>query len=108
MDYIGAAGDFLPDILLRVERVARLIDITELDRFADLDRAFVGLFLPGNHAEQRGLAGTVWADNADDTAGRQLESEILDQDIVAIRLRQAVEVDHVLAEPFGHRDDDLG
>ncbi len=34
-----AAGDFLPDILVGVERVAALIDIAEVDGLADLDGA---------------------------------------------------------------------
>ena len=37
-DDVVAAGDFLPDVLLAVERVARLIDIAKLNALADLDR----------------------------------------------------------------------
>ena len=66
-----------------------------------------GLFLAGDHAEQRGLAGAVRPDHADDAAGRQLEGEIVDQEIVAETLLEVIEIDHVLAEPLGHRDDDL-
>src|SRR6266404_99832 len=40
------AGDFLPDVLVAVERVAGLIDVAETHRFPDLDAALVGLFLP--------------------------------------------------------------
>src|SRR3984957_18033603 len=36
-DDVVAAGDFLPDILLAVERVAGLIDIAKLYALADLD-----------------------------------------------------------------------
>ena len=35
-DDVGAAGDFLPHGLVGVERVADLVDITELHRLADL------------------------------------------------------------------------
>ncbi len=79
-----------------------------MDRLADLDGALVGLLLAGDHAEQRGLAGAVGTDDAHDAARRQLEGEIVDQEIVAEALGQALEVDHVLAEPLRHRDDDLG
>ena len=78
-----------------------------MHRLADLDGAAVGLFLAGDHAEQRGLAGAVRPDDADDAARRQLEGEIVDQEIVAEALAQVVEVDDVLAEPLGDRDDDL-
>src|SRR5262249_29648009 len=94
--------------LLAVERIARLIDIAELDRLADLDGALVGFFLPRDHAEQRGLAGAVRADHADDAARRQLEGEAVDQEIVAESLGELGKVDDVLAQPLGDRDDDLG
>ena len=81
---ISSQTFFLPS-----SAVARLVDIAELHRLADLDRARVRLVLPGDHAEQRGLAGAVRADDADDAAGRQLEGEIVDQQIVAEALPQA-------------------
>ena len=49
-----------------VERVARLVDVGELDRLAELERAAVGRLLAGDHPEQRRLAGAVGADHADD------------------------------------------
>src|SRR5208337_5561732 len=52
-DDVVAAGDLLPHRLLAVERVARLVDIAELDRLADLDCARVRLLLAGDHAEER-------------------------------------------------------
>src|SRR4051812_38432072 len=74
---------------------------------ADGDGALVRSFLLGDHAEQRGLAGAVRTDHADDAAGRQLEGEILDQFAIAKSLAQMFEVDHVLTEPLGHRNGDL-
>src|SRR5208282_3804738 len=76
-------------------------------RLADLDRALVGFFLPGDHAEQRGLAGAVRPDDADDAARRQFEGQVVDQKIVAKAFAQVLEVDHVLPEPLGDRNDDL-
>ena len=57
-----------------VQRVARLVDVGELDRLAEAQRAAVGLLLAGDHAEQRRLAGAVGADDADDAAARQREA----------------------------------
>ena len=105
---VVAAGDFLPDVLLVVERVARLVDVAELHQLADLDRAGIRLVLAGDHAEQGGLAGAVGADDADDAAGRQLERQLVDQQPVGEALRQIVELDDVLAQPLGDRNDDLG
>ena len=74
---------------------------------ADGDGALVRRLLLGDHPEQRGLAGAVGADHADDAAGRQLEGEIVDQHAIAEAFAEALEIDHVLAEPLGHRNRDL-
>ena len=58
-DQLVAAGDFLPHVLLAVERVARLVDIAEMHALADRDGALVRRLLLGDHPEQRGLAGAV-------------------------------------------------
>src|SRR3954468_3290722 len=68
-DDVLAVGDFLPDILLAVERVARLVDVAQLHRLADLDGAGVRFLLPGDHAEQRGLASAVGPNHTNDAAG---------------------------------------
>src|ERR1700733_12232698 len=106
-DDVVAAGDFLPNIPFAVERVARLIDIAKLDTLADLDRARVWLFLTGDHAEERRLAGAVGADHADDPAGRQLEREFVDEHPIAIAFAKIDDVDDVLAQPLGHGNDNL-
>jgi hypothetical protein len=49
--------------------------------------------LLGDHAKQRGLAGAVRPDDADNAAGRQLESEIVDEQIVAEAFLEMLEVD---------------
>jgi len=102
-----AAGNFFPDILRRIERVAALVDIAELDSFAEFERAAVGGFLAGDDPEQGGLAGAVGADDTDDAAGWQREFEIFEQQFVAISLGQALGLDHLGAEPFGRLDQDL-
>src|SRR6266446_3108727 len=106
--HVEAAGNFLPHGFFAVEAVARLVHIAKLDRLANFDRTPIGLLLTGDHAEKRGLAGAVRTDDADDPTRRQLEGEIVDQQTVAKSLRKLVKINHVLAEPFGHRDDDLG
>src|SRR5689334_16958675 len=83
LDDLVTARNFLPDVLLAVERVTALVDVAELHAFADLEFAAVRLFGAGNHSKQRGLARSVRSDHADDAAGRQLEVEILDQELIA-------------------------
>ena len=102
-----AARDFFPDGLVGVEAVAALVDIAEMHVLGDGDRAGIGLFLAGQHAEQRRLAGAVRADDADDAARRQLEGEVVDQQAIAVGLAEALDVDDVVAQPLAGRNDDL-
>ncbi len=93
LERVVAAGDFLVHGLVGGQRVAVLIDVAQLDRVADLQLAAVGLFLADDHAEQRGLAGAVGADDADDAARRQSEDEVLDQHAVAVALAELLGLD---------------
>ena len=90
------------------EAVAGLVDVGELDALAVGDGAGVGRFLAGEHAEERGLAGAVRADDADDAAGGEGEGEVVDQLAVGVVLLQVLDGDDVLAEAGAVRDDDLG
>ena len=61
----------------------------------------------GEHAEQRGLAGTVRPDDADDAAARQREIQVIDQQAIAESLAQALDLDDQVAQPRSGRDVDL-
>src|SRR6185369_3670286 len=75
LQLVFPAGNLFPHALVRVERVAALIDVAELHRLAEPQRSAVGLLLSRDHPEQRRLARTVGADDADDAAARQRERE---------------------------------
>ena len=107
VDLVLAAGDLFPDALVRRQRVAALVDVAELHRLAEPQRAGVRLFRAGDHPEQRRLAGAVRADDADDAAGRQREVEVVDQQLIAVRLAQAAGFDDDVAEARTGRDVDL-
>ena len=104
IEHLVAARDLLVEGLVGIERVAALVDIAELHALADLDRTFVGLLLAGDHAEERGLAGAVRADDADDAARRQLEGQAVDEELVAEGLLEIVELDDVVAQALGDRE----
>src|SRR5688572_33404546 len=72
---IFPARDLLPHALVRAEGVAALIDVSELHRLAQAQRAAIGLLLSGHHPEQRRLAGAIRPDHADDAAPWQCEPE---------------------------------
>src|SRR5216684_5854989 len=78
-----------------------------MHRLADLDRAGVRLFWPGDHAKQCGLAGAIGTDDADDAARRKLEGEVVDQEIVAIAFAQVREINHILAKTLRDGNGDL-
>ena len=45
IDLVLPAGDLLPHRVVGAERIARLVDIAELDGLADAETAGIGLFL---------------------------------------------------------------
>ena len=65
--------------------------VADLDAAADLDRAAVVRQLAGDHAQQRGLAGAVDADDADLLAAPDREVDAREHDVLAVRLRQALD-----------------
>src|SRR5207342_969769 len=95
---VEAVRDLLPDIVLVVEVIAALVDIAEMDRRADIDRAGIGLLLAGYQLEQGRLAGAVRPDHADDAARRQGERKVFEQQLVAIGLADAIHLDDLATE----------
>ena len=89
------------------QRVARLVDIAELDRVADAKAAAIGGILRGDQLEQGRFAGAVRPDHPDDPARRQAEIERLDQQPVAKALGDPFGADHQFAEPRPRRQYDL-
>ena len=61
-------GDLLVDGLVRVERVAALVDVAERDGLCRRSTAPVGLLQAHEHAHERRLAGAVGSDDPDDPA----------------------------------------
>ncbi len=107
LDDFRTAGDFLPDGLVRVERVPALVDIAEMHGVADADGTRIRLLLAGDHLEQRRLARAVRPDDADDAARRQLDRQVVDQRAAFEALLDALELDDHIAEALGDRNDDL-
>src|SRR5579864_1663024 len=107
LDHIQAARDLLPDGLAVIERLARLIDVGEAHARTEAYLAGIRLFDARQHAKQRGLAGAVGADDADDAAARQAEAQVVDQQPLAIALAQPLGRDHQIAEPLARRNVDL-
>src|SRR5215468_5222425 len=76
---IGAVGYFFPDSLVRAQRIARLIDVAELDCGPDTKGASVGLVLLRNEPKKGRFARPVRADHAHDSARWKREIEIFEK-----------------------------
>src|SRR5439155_12523418 len=108
LDQILASRDLLPHVLGTVEAVPGLVHVGNQDDAADADHSHIGLLETGDEPEERRLAGAVRADDAHDAAGREVEGEPVDEDAVAIALRELLGLDHEAPEPRPRGDRDLG
>src|SRR5438552_14900047 len=107
LDVLLAAGDLLPHALRRIKRVARLRNVGELYRIADTQRSPVDLLFAGDEPKERGLAGTVRTDHPDDAAAREGKAQVVEEELVAVRLADALGFDDDVAEARTGRDRDL-
>ncbi len=106
-DDVLPVGDFVEHRLLAIECIAALVDVRNLHRIAELERAGIGLLLAHQDAKHRGLARTVGADYPDDPARRQAERQTVEQQLVAIRFLQVLGLDHQATQARAGRDVDL-
>src|SRR5438105_11454976 len=98
LDVLLAAGDLLPHALRRIKRVARLRNVGELYRIADTQRSRVDLLFAGDEAKERGLAGTVRTDHPDDAAAREGKAQVVEEELVAVRLADDLRLGDDVAE----------
>ena len=84
-----------------------MVDIAEVDCGSDFDAARVRLFLPRDHAEQRGLARAIGPDDADDATWWQFERQVLDQQPVTIGFVETFNFNGGVAQPLSTRNNDL-
>ena len=108
LDVVAAAGDLLPHGLVRAT-ARRATGRRSRPCTVSPSRSVPpsGCSCPGDHPEQRRLAGAVRADHADDAAARQREVDVVHQQHVAVALAQAARLDDDVAEPRARRDVDL-
>ena len=78
-----------------------LAEVADGQLLRDRDVAFVGHFLAGDHPEQRRLAGSVRADEADFLAGVELERRVDEENLPAVLLADAGQRDHEVGASFG-------
>src|SRR5215213_4791824 len=84
LNNVQAVRDFIENSFVSVQRIARLVNVAELDGFADFESSRVCRVLSGNQTEKRRFARAVRTDNADDSAARQAEFEIFKQQFIGV------------------------
>src|SRR5690606_3142757 len=84
--------------MIRIEVVVFLVDVCDLHCLTNRKRSAVRLFFPENHSEQRSLSSTVRTNNPNDTSRRQGEGEILVQQLVSERFRDAHGFDDLVSK----------
>ena len=104
---VQPAGDIFPDGFFVRQVVAVLIDKSHFDGRALDDFAAVGLLFTGNQLEQRRFTRAVGADDADDSARRNRETQVVDQHTVAKGLGDVVELDDLMAQTLGHGNENF-
>ena len=72
----AAAGDGFVEDRAALHLFDVLAEVADGELLGNRDSAFVGVFFADDHAEERGLAGAVGADQADLFAGVQLEGGV--------------------------------
>src|SRR5262249_54279128 len=107
-DLVKSSGNLFPNGLLRVERLPALIHIADVNSLPDLETAAVWSFLTRDHADKRGLAGAVGPDDAYDPTARKGEGEVVDEQVVAVRLFETARLDNDVTQSRPGRDVDFG
>lgn len=102
---IQAARHFFPHGLTVVHRVAELIDGSQLNGFTQGDGAGIRLFLAGHHAEEGGFTRAVRTDDADDSAFRYREAQIVNQNAVAVGFAQMADFQNFIAQTRAWRNE---
>src|SRR5882762_10339729 len=93
-----AARNLFPDRLVGIEIVARLINVRKCNSCADGQHAGVGLFLTDNHAEEGGLASTIWSDDTDNGPGGYVKGQTVVEQMVAIAFRDTLGANHHITQ----------
>ena len=105
-DLVLSVGYGLPHRMLVVQG-AVLVHVADLNGFSDAERAGLALHAAGDNPQERGLAGAVGADDADDGTRWHDKAQILEQQPVAERVGEAVGLKHHVAQARPRRDVDL-
>src|SRR5271165_851008 len=106
-EHLLAAADRLVRRRLPGKRVARLLDVRDLDGVAYPQGPRVRALGPGDQPQERGLSRAVRAYDAHDGAGRKRKGQVLEYQVLPVRLRDALSLHHERAQPRARGDDYL-
>src|SRR5262249_3964550 len=107
-DGVAVCAEGFPQRVGEVELFTSLIEVDGAEGGGALDCAGIGLKLAVEYAEQRGLAGTVEAVQAEARAGTEREGEVAKQGVAAEFLCELIGVQQALGGAAGGGEIDLG
>ncbi len=107
LDILQPAGNFCPHRFLVIQGLSRLIHIRQLHGGAEAQFTCIGPFLIGENTEQGGFTRTVRTNDADNAAGRQVETQIVEQQFVTEGLLQSIGLNDQLAQTRAGRNVDF-
>ena len=87
--------------------VVVLVDVCDFHCFTDIEGSGVRRLLTHDESEKGCLSGSVGADDADDSVGRQNEVEIVEELFLPKRLCQSMGLDNLISEARAVGDEDL-
>ncbi len=96
----AAAGNRLVEHRAARHLLDVLAEVADRQLLRHRDLALVGRLLADDHAEERGLAGAVRADQADLLAGVELEGGVDEEDLPAVLLADAGERNHAWRKAY--------
>ena len=99
--------EFFQDVVFQVEGLVFLAEEFEGDAVAPFEIAGIRRVFPGENVQQRGLARAVGADDADASAARDVEREILEERLARIAFGEVIDLEHVEAGGFFHLEVEL-
>jgi hypothetical protein len=107
VDDVQAARDVFPHGFVVVQVIAVLVHKGHAHGLANLDLAAVGLLFACDQLEQGRFTRAVGADDAHNGARRHLKAQVVDQQTVAKGLADVLELEHLVAQTLGHRNENF-
>src|SRR4051794_38103622 len=94
LDPVAAVGNAVEYARLRIELLAQLIEVGDLETSAEPDGSRIGLQLAEEEAEERRLSRSIRPDESNAIAARDRRREVPHDQPITVRERHALRLGH--------------